>query len=155
MLKNGTAYCATVCLRYFLFNLIIWNAKSTNICDYRSCNGVVKSYLPLRINWLRSAFCWSLTVRTFVLYCRYTVPLLTHVHCKPTHFFFHSFIATVSYSLQTNFNSVLKDWADKYHVWQHFKMNVLWRYGRELCYTLELIQTLHAQNYKENCLDFL
>ncbi len=46
-----------------------------------------------------------------------TVRLLTHVLCKPTHFFFHSFIATRSYSLQTSFNSVLKDWADKYHVW--------------------------------------
>ncbi len=28
----------------------------------------------------------------------YTVRLLTHVHCKPTHFLFHSFIATMSYS---------------------------------------------------------
>ncbi len=27
-----------------------------------------------------------------------TVRLLTHVLCKPTHFFFHSFIATMSYS---------------------------------------------------------
>ncbi len=40
-----------------------------------------------------------------------------HVHCKPTHFFFHSFIAKMSYSLQTSFNSVLKDWADNYHGW--------------------------------------
>ncbi len=32
-------------------------------------------------------------------------------------FLFHSFIATMSYSLQTSFNSVMKDWADKYHVW--------------------------------------
>ncbi len=46
-----------------------------------------------------------------------TVRLLTHVFCKPTHFFFHSFIATMSYSLQTSFNSLMKDWADKYHVW--------------------------------------
>ncbi len=45
------------------------------------------------------------------------VRLLTHVLCKPTHFFFHSFIATISYSLQTSFNSLMKDWADKYHVW--------------------------------------
>ncbi len=56
------------------------------------------------------------------LFCRNpdedcTVRLLTHVLCKPTHFFFHSFIATMSYSLQTSFNSVRKDWADKYHVW--------------------------------------
>ncbi len=28
--------------------------------------------------------------------------------------------------------------------WQHFKMKFLWRYGRELCNTLELIQTLYA-----------
>ncbi len=46
-----------------------------------------------------------------------TVRLLTHVLCKPTHFFFHAFIATISYSLQTKFNSIMKDWADKYHVW--------------------------------------
>ncbi len=45
------------------------------------------------------------------------VRLLTHVLCKPTHFFFHSFIATVSYSLQTSFSSLMKYWADKYHVW--------------------------------------
>ncbi len=37
---------------------------------------------------------------------------------------------------------------------QQFKMKFLWRYGRELCYTLELIQTSHAQNDKENCVDF-
>ncbi len=48
---------------------------------------------------------------------RSTVRLLTHVHCKPTHFFFHSFIATISYSPQTSFNSGMKDWVDKYHVW--------------------------------------
>ncbi len=51
------------------------------------------------------------------LYIKGTVRLLTHVLCKPTHFFFHSFIATISYSLQISFNSVMKDWADKYHVW--------------------------------------
>ncbi len=44
-----------------------------------------------------------------------TVRLLTHVLCKPTHFFFHSFKATMSFSLQTNFNSVMKDWTDKFH----------------------------------------
>ncbi len=48
---------------------------------------------------------------------RITVRLLIHVLCKPTHFFFHSFIATLSYSLQTSFISAMKDWADKYHVW--------------------------------------
>ncbi len=31
----------------------------------------------------------------------YTVRLVTRVLCKPTHFFFHSFIATMSNSLQT------------------------------------------------------
>ncbi len=51
------------------------------------------------------------------VYMKYTVRLLTHVHCKPTHFFFHSFIATMSYSLQTSFTSVMKDWADIYHEW--------------------------------------
>ncbi len=45
-----------------------------------------------------------------------TVRLLTHVLCKTTHFFFHSFIATMSNSPQISFNSVIKDWADKYHV---------------------------------------
>ncbi len=30
--------------------------------------------------------------------------------------------------------------------WQHFKMKFFWRYGRELCNTLESIRTLHAQN---------
>ncbi len=38
--------------------------------------------------------------------------------------------------------------------WQHFKMELLWRYGRELCYTLELIQTLYAQNDKVNGVGF-
>ncbi len=42
---------------------------------------------------------------------------LTHVLCKPNHFFFHSFIATMSYSLQTSFNNLTNDWADKNHVW--------------------------------------
>ncbi len=51
------------------------------------------------------------------MFSPYTVRLLTHVLCKPTHFFFHSFIATMPYSLQTSFNSLMKDWADKYHVW--------------------------------------
>ncbi len=47
----------------------------------------------------------------------YTVRLLTHVLCKPTHFFFHSFIAIMSCFLQTSFSSLMKDWPDKYHVW--------------------------------------
>ncbi len=53
----------------------------------------------------------------FIIYIQTTVRLLTLVLCKQTHFFFHSFIATMSYCLQTSFNSVMKDWADKYHVW--------------------------------------
>ncbi len=32
-------------------------------------------------------------------------------------------------------------------------MKFLKRYARELSYTLELIQTLHAQNDKGNCMD--
>ncbi len=52
-----------------------------------------------------------------VLGLRYTVRLQTHVLCKPTHFFFQSFIATMSNSLQTSFNSVMIDLSDKYHVW--------------------------------------
>ncbi len=83
---------------------------------------------------------------------RYTVRLLTQVLCKPTHFVFQSFIATIFFSLQTSFSSAMKDWAEKYHVsgtptrspsrsWQHFKMKFLRIYGRELCYTLELIPT--------------
>ncbi len=50
-------------------------------------------------------------VRFRMLYVR----LLTQVNCKPTHFIFHSFTATIICSLQISFNSVLKDWADKYH----------------------------------------
>ncbi len=49
--------------------------------------------------------------------CYCTVRLLTHVLCKPTHFLFHSFIATMSYCLQTSFISVRKGRADKHHVW--------------------------------------
>ncbi len=45
-----------------------------------------------------------------------TMRLLAHVLCKPTHFFFLSFKPTMPYSLQTSFNSVMKDMADKYHV---------------------------------------
>ncbi len=59
---------------------------------------------------------WQICVNKGLTYLL-TARLLTHVPCKPTHFFFHSFIATISYSLQTSFSSVMKDWADKYHVW--------------------------------------
>ncbi len=62
-------------------------------------------------------FCSLCSKMSMSLTCFYTVRLLTHVLCKPTHFFFHSFIATMSHSLQTRFNGVMKDWADKYHVW--------------------------------------
>ncbi len=48
---------------------------------------------------------------------QYTVHLLTHVICKPTPFFFLSFIATISYSLQISYNRVTKDWAKKNYVW--------------------------------------
>ncbi len=50
------------------------------------------------------------------MYPESTVRLQTHVLCKPTHFFF-TFIATISYFLQTSFNSIMKHWADKYRVW--------------------------------------
>ncbi len=33
-------------------------------------------------------------------------------------------------------------------------MKFSWRYDRELCYTKELIQTVYAQNDKENGVDF-
>ncbi len=56
-----------------------------------------------------------------------TVRLLTHVLCKPSPFFFYSFIATMSYSLQTSFNSVMKDWADKYHEWGTPTRSPSWR----------------------------
>ncbi len=65
-----------------------------------------------------------------------TVRLLTHVLHKPTHSFFHSFIATMSYSLQTSFNSLMKDWADKYHVWGYARVgkgNAFKHYSRSIC----------------------
>ncbi len=42
----------------------------------------------------------------------HTVRLLTHVHCKPTHFVFQLVKATMSNSLQTSFNRVMHDWPD-------------------------------------------
>ncbi len=50
------------------------------------------------------------------LFVIHPVRLLTNVLWKPTRFFYQLFIATLSNSLQTSFNSVLKDWPDKYHV---------------------------------------
>ncbi len=47
----------------------------------------------------------------------YTVRLLTHVLCKPTHFFFHSFIATMSYSLQTRYDTTYI--YDRYFIRTH------------------------------------
>ncbi len=61
----------------------------------------IRYYFDLLPAWLPSL------VQTI----RYTVRLLTHVHSKPTHFVFHSFKADMSYFLQTNFVSVMKDWA--------------------------------------------
>ncbi len=69
----------------------------------------VLSILP----WLCVWSLWATYLFPFIKYIP-TVRLLTHVHCKPTHFFFHSFLATMSYTLQTSFNSLMKDWADKY-----------------------------------------
>ncbi len=60
-------------------------------------------------------FCLRLGIAMFSV--PITVRLLTHVLCKPPHFFFHSFIDTMSYSPQISFNSAMKDWVDKYHVW--------------------------------------
>ncbi len=51
--------------------------------------------------------------------------------------------------------STLKIWHFTHRSWQHFKMKFLWRCGRELCCTLECIQTVHAQSDKENCVEFL
>ncbi len=47
---------------------------------------------------------------------RHTVCLLTHVICKPSHFFLQLFIVTMSNSIQKCLNNVMKDWRDKYHV---------------------------------------
>ncbi len=77
-----------------------------------------------------------------------TVRLPTHVLCKPTHFFFNSFIATMPYSLQTSFNSGMKDWTDKFHA-----LGTPTR-SSSRSNALELIQTLYAQNDKENGVDF-
>ncbi len=65
-------------------------------------------YLPSYHHMIR----WS----GHALVILYTVRLLTHVLCKPTHFFFHLFIATMFYCPQTSFISVMNGWADKYHV---------------------------------------
>ncbi len=96
-----------------------WNWTNTSLSARRTGTGVTassKSLLfltPLKQNsFFLSPVWWSNPSVD-----RYTVRLLTHVLCKPIHFFFQSFIATMSYSLQTSFNSLKKDWADKYHVW--------------------------------------
>ncbi len=71
------------------------------------------------LQWLSRQFIHYLVIYLNIVGCQRgcTVRLLTHVHCKPTHFFFHSFIATMSYPPQTSFISVMKGWADKFHVW--------------------------------------
>ncbi len=51
---------------------------------------------------------------------RGTVRLLTHVLCKPTHFFFLSFIATMSYSLQTRYDMTYI--YDRYYIRTHVYM---------------------------------
>ncbi len=74
-----------------------------------------KTY-PLNHLYQREAAATAYHVYAYVRWrFAHTVRLLTHVLCKPTHFCFHSFIATMSYSLQTSFGSVMKDCADKYH----------------------------------------
>ncbi len=72
------------------------------------------------------------------------VRLLTHVLCKPKHFFLQLFIATISNYLQTSFNSVMNDWPDKYHVWgtparssqgqTRDHLNTRFQYSREQLY---------------------
>ncbi len=92
--------------------------------------GALKS--PKRIKFVARVTSWSFSITMLPrlidpLGCRYTVRLLTHVLCKPTHFFFHSFIATMPYCVQTSFNSLMKDWVDKYDwnvtLWLSFQNN--------------------------------
>ncbi len=75
----------------------------THACGHRAL-----SWLRVRPDWMS----WLVG-----LIRKTTVRLLTHVLCKPIQLFFHSFIAAMPYSLQTGFSSVMKDWADNYHVW--------------------------------------
>ncbi len=92
----------------------LWAFISREIRDKRNKSNLNKwSVIIFFIKFETKLICFTKNIG--LCYC--TVRLLTHVLCKPTHFFFHSFIATMSYSLQTTFNSVMKDWADKYHVW--------------------------------------
>ncbi len=83
------------------------------LCDSNviSLHGISSNYFQLQSCFITMSF----TLKQHMLRC--TVRLLTHVLCKPTHFFFDSFIAIMSYYLQTSLNSLMKDWADKYHVW--------------------------------------
>ncbi len=80
----------------------------TNFSQLRYAETVYKPCIDIHQTNL-SKHCWNLLQGCWKWW------LL--VLCKPTHFFFHSFIATTSYSLQASFNSVMKDWADKNHVW--------------------------------------
>ncbi len=83
--------------------------------EIRAGNVLMDMHMGIYI-WAFGAFITTKTSITCLKeHC--TVRLLTHVLRKPTHFVFLSFIATISYSLQTSFNSIMKDWADKYSVW--------------------------------------
>ncbi len=96
---------STECLAgtWYPLHLIRINQRTLYEASFhlKACLSSLKC-LVSRINKYVKPLCLSMS----------TVHLLTHVLCKPTHFFFHSFITTMSYSLQTSFNCVMKDWAD-------------------------------------------
>ncbi len=111
-------------LKFTKRHLLAFFSKKLNVSCYRHA-----SFFPFFLflvhfqRHMHSILAWNMIKRCESLQARYdttyiyTVRLLTHVHCKPTHFVFHSFKADMPYSLQTNFVSVTKDWANKYHVW--------------------------------------
>ncbi len=66
--------------------------------DFFECGGPLYIYIYILNQVMYSAFANSCPLQT-------------------AKFLFHSFIATMSYSLPTSFNSLMKDQADKYHVW--------------------------------------
>ncbi len=90
-------------------------------CDlFRNANAVstkIATVHPYRVGSAGEQYSSSRDTPLMVNHVSYTVRLLTHVPCKPTHFFVHSFVATMSYSLQTSFYSGKEDWTDKFHVW--------------------------------------
>ncbi len=71
--------------------------------------------------------------------------------------FFTEIIGQILY-LFLNYTHLTWGLAGKMSSYTAYKLQhrtrVMTRYGREVCYTLELIQTLHAQNDQENCVDF-